>query len=421
MRNKNVFLLCLCFFFLSGCDMFGTPLNTMQPPQLTKEQEEIRKAIENQLPTNSKIVDPIQYGSSLPLYNTVDLDGDSKEEVIVFHLNPPQHYLYSASIFKEINNQWTKIDTLDIATKNIEKLVFEDVTNDERTDIIIGTLNETNDKRLFVYQLNNTNINRSLEISYKEFTIGDLDSNGKAELYTLAFPPKTSKKRKKDSLFVNQYAFDNGNLYIKQQHPVRNTKYAYYSLQSETIAPNKKGLILNTYQNSETNYLTIYYMQNESLTMIPDEVIQPFHREFFPTQLKDSNSDGIMEFSAPMLPKGLIGAQHIMNEQPYVTGYYQWNGNEEFQLVGRHYYEENLLYDFTLPSEWPQKINVIKKDNYILFFNGDKEKNLFNIQVIPIDQWGNDPKKFILKQTKKHVFVSTFPTEKYRHLFQAKE
>jgi hypothetical protein len=422
MLKKKLLLLCISSIFLSSCEVFNIPLDTMRPPKLTDQQERIKEAILEQLPANSRLVDPLRNDSSLPLYNMVDLDGDNKEEVIIFHKNPPQYQLLYASIFKEISNEWIRINTLDISTKDMDKVIFEDITNDGHTDIVLGK-EENEEKHLFVYQLvNNDQVTKVLETPYKELAIEDLDNDGKAELYTLAFEKQSeniSQKRKRKSLFINQYAFDGTGLSINQQQPVRPIKNVDYYLQSGTIASNKKGIVLHTYQSND--YMNIYHVQNGEFVAVSEKSLQPFQKALFPIEVKDINNDGVLEFATSMLETEQTKEQYFANPTPIITGYYQWDGMQTFQLIDRYYHEDSRLYDFKLPKNWTKQLKVVQKEKQVSFIDETTQKILFNIQTIPLDKWEEKQGTFILGQTKNHVFVSSFPVEKYKQNFQIKE
>ncbi|GGE73444.1 hypothetical protein [Priestia taiwanensis] len=421
---RKTILLCSALLLLSGCEMFNTPLNTLQPPKLTEKQEKIKEDILKQLPPNSKIADPIQTGQSLPLYNMVDLNGDGKEEVVVFHLTPQQQ-AYSFSIFKEIGTHWTKVSTLNIATKNIDKVLFKDITDDGNNDIILGIGEETRSKNVFVYQLIDDQIHTVLNAPYEELIVEDMDNDGNTELYTLAIQPKQNKdieKRRRKSMFLNKYSFVNNSLQIYHQLPIHNDKNAYYFLESGTIAPDKKGILLYTYELADpVRNLNIYYEQNEKLVAIPNQSLQMFQQKPFSTESRDINNDGIMELSIPMLKDEHTAEQYLTNQLPFITGYYQWDGKDEFRLIERHYYDTNLSYDFTIPKEWPTNLKLTRKDNSIHFVDGRTNKILFDIQAIPIEKWDDNSKQYILKQTSHHVFVSTFQTDTYQKFFHIQE
>ena len=70
--------------FTSGCSMKTSPENLMKPPKLEGDKEQVRKALEEYLPQNAKLVIPPNQDRPSAI-KFLDLDGDKLNESIVFY------------------------------------------------------------------------------------------------------------------------------------------------------------------------------------------------------------------------------------------------------------------------------------------------------------------------------------------------
>lgn len=189
--QMGVVLLCLS---LSGCSLqFKTDTkDLMNPPTLTQEQAEIKDTLALAVgDTNIKYKYPQngEYHSSFILY---DIDGDKSDEALVFYQSPSRGDSTWMNILDKEDGQWVSVcekpapesrgSTNDIS---IDVVYFDNLTDDEHPNIIIGWVDSRQTKTVVVYSYQNRNLSEVFQYEYGEMSITDLDRNGMKDMVLL--------------------------------------------------------------------------------------------------------------------------------------------------------------------------------------------------------------------------------------------
>lgn len=401
---KGLFLFVM-LFGLTGCSMLETNTSLMAPPTLPDTKEEILLAIEQYVPNSQELLIPLNDKRTNPIIME-DLDGDGKDEAIVFYKKKPG--ILTGVVLKDMDG-WKHLATFDSGGKVLHDLKFFDLTGDGKKEIFIGTAytKEYKSSRvLYVYQLTDEP-ERLLEEAYHHFLTDDFGPTGPALILV------TFIKGKENTMTM--YQTKDMELIVTDKISLDEYIHGYEHLISGRITPSTWGLMLDVGIGAHSGATFVISIQNGKMeNVFPHGEDDPTFKASM-TYSDDTNGDGILEFSVleePVIEKELSHA-----EIPYITAYYQLTDTYEKHLVSRTFDNNAYNYKILLPLEWENvKVNTTDDWKYIEIMDAETDQVLFDVYVSEIKRMEDDWS--LLKETDQYVYLSKAVNEKNKHLFQ---
>lgn len=368
MKDKlAILVLLLSSLVFSGCSIIESPEDLTLPPKLEEDKEGIRRAIEEYLPKNTKpIIPPTDdSGSYIKL---VDLDGDGKDEALVFYNAELEEKPIRILVLKKEGSKWKNISEIKVAGQELDEVAFKQVDGKKGLEVIIGSkIKYSLDKHLSVYSINEDEgkMERIFKNSYDAIIIDDLDGDKLTELLLLKL------NRDNDESYGELYKSQKGKINQIDQVQFSDGAEINYA-EHDYIYKNKKGIIIST--TVEEDFINIYLMKirdGKIDKLLKNDVITTEKQEETEIMLpRDIDKDGAIDFA---LPNGLQedSKNHLIN---WVTEWYSFDGQDNIELKRLNYYDEKLNFTFELPLEWKDKItitnltkneNTIKQEEYV--------------------------------------------------------
>lgn len=401
---KELFLF-VVLFGLTGCSMLETNTSLMAPPTLPDTKEEILHAIEQYVPNSQELLIPLNDKRTNPIIME-DLDGDGKEEAIVFYKKKPG--ILTGVVLKDMDG-WKQWVTFDSGGKVLHDLKFFDLTGDGKKEVFIGTAytKEYDSSRvLYVYQLDDE-AERLLEEACHYFITDDFGPTGPALILV------TFNKGKNNTLTM--YQTKDMKLTVTDTLALDEYINGYEHLISGRITPSTWGLMLDVGIGAHSGATFVISIQNGKMeNVFPHGEDDPTFKASM-TYSNDTNRDGILEFSVleePVVEKDLSHA-----EMPYITAYYQLTDAYEQHLVSKRFDNDTYNYQILLPLKWKNiKINMSDDWKYVEMIDAKTDQVLFDVYVSEIKRIEDD--WTLLKETDQYVYLSKTVNEKNKHLFQ---
>ena len=143
-----IIILVICLS-LSGCNYSIVSVdNLMRPPKLSGESSELQKAFEKTLENPQDVImkNSISgdYRSSFLFY---DLDNDKQSEAFVLYSEPETSELAFCSVFKKVDNEWVKVQSIKGRGEEIYEIDFADVNGDDIFEIVISWIFSSDNQR----------------------------------------------------------------------------------------------------------------------------------------------------------------------------------------------------------------------------------------------------------------------------------
>src|SRR5690606_6690474 len=308
----------------------------------------------------------------------VDLDGDGKEEAIVFYQSNVKTELAKGIILKN-NNGWEKVASIDGGGAVLVDLQFTDITNDNRKEIIAGFTysEESTERGLLIYDIFSEETPKLLlDESYSHFLVDNFDEKEAQELILIKFD-----KGKFNTLLL--FRSEKDTFVVRDRLELDPYINGYYNLISGKVSTTKNGIMLDASigAHSATTYI-IVVEENRLQNMYSQIAEKPLNDTFKIAAVKseDINFDGILEYGTLIEP--VLEKQLAYVDTPYITVYYQIGENDQTEIIDKLFIQYQLQYKISIPLHWPAiKINQSDDRKYTEILDAGTNDVLFDVYV----------------------------------------
>ncbi len=391
MKNKSILLIFLVALLISGCSITESPVDLMKPPELSDDKENIRIAIKEYLPKNTKLITPPTDDNKFSSIKFVDIDGDGMDEALVFYSMTLEDNPFRILILKKQDSLWVNKDEIKIIGQDLDKVLFKNILGNKGMEIIVGSKEKYSIyKNITVYSLTKREKKVIFKNEYDDFIIDDLDNDAISEL--LLFKKGSDMEGAQAELYKNSMDV------ISKVDEVMFSKnadinYVFY----DYLYKSEKGIIISTLEDKE--FINTYLMKVEGgklVNLISDGFIKSRKEDTLDViKPKDINKDGTLEFAVPNKIQE-NSSEKLINK---LTEWYSYDGNSGIKLEAINYYDEVLNFTFDLPLKWKDNLiitnqtshkNTIREEDYVsVDYKKDansKKINLLNIYIYNKDR-----------------------------------
>lgn len=168
---------------LGGCTIYA-PTDLYTLPQPSEEYLQLQSLLNNEIAAGSEYAAPTggNYRQSVQFY---DLDQDGQEEVLAFFRD--EDLLPFICIYENSGETYTLALTIQGVGSSISRVEYAELDGSPGTELVV-VWNYASDLRLLrVYSLSDNSSSVLLEEREQEFTVADLDGDGRSELLTLYY------------------------------------------------------------------------------------------------------------------------------------------------------------------------------------------------------------------------------------------
>src|SRR5690606_24128328 len=334
----------LAIFFITGCSFYEPNTSLMSQPKLPGTKAELKESLSKYIPNNADLLTPINSEKNNPIM-LVDLDGDGKEEAIVFYQSNVKTELAKGIILKN-NNGWEKVASIDGGGAVLVDLQFTDITNDNRKEIIAGFTysEESTERGLLIYDIFSEETPKLLlDESYSHFLVDNFDEKEAQELILIKFD-----KGKFNTLLL--YGQEKDTFVVRDRLELDPYINGYYNLISGKVSTTKNGIMLDASigAHSATTYI-IVVEENRLQNMYSQIAEKPLNDTFKIAAVKseDINFDGILEYGTLIEP--VLEKQLAYVDTPYITVYYQIGENDQTEIIDKLFIQYQLQYKISIP------------------------------------------------------------------------
>lgn len=175
----------ICLLLLSGCNLFPAPESLIKVPKQAKavdKSQDLVSIAQRNLPKGSKLTVPDGPVGVDPVIS-VDLDGDAKDEALVFYRSTFNDNQVGAFVLKKDTSGWGKIFVINGSGTKINWANAVDVMGDRRKELLLGWQSEGSvENVLEVYHWENEKLTKLKELTYNEIEAIEFDGEDKTRL-----------------------------------------------------------------------------------------------------------------------------------------------------------------------------------------------------------------------------------------------
>lgn len=400
MKRLKRIIICILvsvILFLTGCSYTQTGIDALlQPPKLSKQQDEIYSALNITGKKDLKLKYPRKgdYKSAFVIQN---IDEEESEEAILFYEDTTaKERPLQVVVLDQEDGRWVMKNKITEDASEVEKVSF--ITTDEKRYVVIGytSLSKTEKfVRVYHYQDNKlASIGEVLRCS--NYEVFDINGDGEDEVIAMIM-----KKSDRDVQVVTAGAFKLsivGLTMISETNMDPNTT-DFDNIYKGKIDAKTPALYVDGRKGSTKVTTEILIMSKGKLTNLiynanPKKSIIAQTERTIGSYCEDLNNDGIYEIPVVVTALGYENAE--AHQKLSFTDWYNYK-NGELVLYKTSYVDYKLGYLYNIPQKWENKVTLgySSKDNEVFFYEYDSSekeqtKKLASIKVVEKTAYADD-------------------------------
>jgi adenylate kinase family enzyme len=382
----------------------------MKPPELPANQQELKKAIQQYVPAQAEWVSPANEKKANKIIKE-DLDQDGKNELIVFYRLPEETTQMEAIVLKKIKKKWQRIAHLKDLGRELDKVEFNDLTNDNVKEVFIGFSysKDSPEKALTVFDIHGKKPKKLFESPYSAFFSGDFNDDDKGELLLSLLEPNQKHE-------VTLYHMKQKQIETIDQLKLNPYVYDYYQSRSGRISPSIKGAIFDAGMGAHSSLSFIVgVINNQLVNVIPKNMKEEDLFRASSGMSDDTNGDGILEFS---LQKE-ANKDLPYSEMPLIDQYYQLDDDQVATMIQRSFSNRAYAYKIKIPKEWHDvEIHVSEDRRYVKLLSSEDGSLLFDVFVEDKGKQSDLQEWNVITETNQFQYLTKSSPEEWKSFFQ---
>ena len=358
MKKKRLLpIFALILVLLTGCG--AKTIDQMYSlPRRSERNNNLRSAIESSM-VGRVYAAPVS-GANQESVQTADLDGDGKEEYVVF-TKVVQSDDLQILLFNQLTDENYELwETLSCKGSSFEQVQYADIDGKPGCELVVGTqLNEQVNRIASLYSFASGQAEKIKSVIYVKFLVCDLDENGCSELMVIQ-----NGEAEYGNGVARLYSNENGNvvgsaeakLSVAPENIRRMALNKLYSGEPAVYvasACNESAVITDIFAIRDGTFSNISQSSDLGTSM-------QTLRNYF-VYAEDLDNDGVLE-----LPS-LVSMRYNTTEQNLVRWFsVDINGKETNKLYTFHNLEDGWYLE--LESDWIDRFSADKNENIYTFY-----------------------------------------------------
>ncbi len=385
---KILSILFIVIGLITGCGFIESSEDIMKPPKLSISQEEVRELLHEVLDDDAELLSP-QNGVDKNPIQFVDLNNDNEKEVVVFYRIENDKYPLRGLILTKDSGEWRINEGIKGLGNEFDNIMFEDITGNGILEIIIGwDIGDDFNKGISIYQYQEDKTIEIFNDSYEVFAIDDFDNDSISDIFLVKLNRIDLKSK------GQLYKFNDEEMILVDEVQLDGTVNVHYNVNTGLAYDNIVGVFLDSGVGAHAAQTELVILKDGELENVFFNKEMGYVENTFRaygTRCEDIDDDGIIEI--PLLREPISYDTSAMSWMPWITSWYQWDGEHGLKFDSEGYYQE---YYFSFPKKWNERITLDsslegEKETLIFsYFDEDNRKyKLFTIKVFTTEGWAN--------------------------------
>lgn len=345
LATAGVLALLLC-----GCTI-SAPTELYSLPQPSEEYLQLQTLLNQQVASGSEYAAPTggNYRQSVQFY---DLDGDGIEEVLAFFRDGDQ--IPRICIYKDDGEAYTLALTIQGEGGSIARVEYADLDGNLGSELIV-VWNYTSDLRLLrVYAIASDSSSILFEESEREFTVADLDGDGRQELLTLQYDETGNGT-------LCRHSFSREREFATESAPLTRGLTTPSRFRTGTLYDDKTALFVEgALDDGATTVTDIFAMDGETFRNVAYRSYSESSaaRREYPIYAADVNGDKRLE--VPMAFR--LTAEEDVETVYWLYDWYGFSSDGTRQMVCSTYHCTSDGWYLILPESLRQGLQIRRED-----------------------------------------------------------
>ena len=359
MKKRILVPVCAVFLalLLTGCG--ARTIDEMYClPRRSERNNNLRTAIEASM--SGRVYAAPVSGSNQESVQTADLDGDGKEEYVVFTKVLEDDSL-QILLFNQLEDEKYELwETIVCKGASFEQVQYADIDDKPGCELIVGTqLNEKVTRTVSLYSFASGQTTKIKSMIYIKFVVCDLDSNGRSELMVIQ-----NGEAEADSGSVRLYSYSDGNVVGSVEAKLSVSPEHIRRIAVNKLDSGEPAVYVASASNENAVITDIFALRDETFSNISQSTdlgtsMQTLRNYFI--YAEDLNIDGILE-----LPS-LLSMMYNTTEQNLIRWFtIDINGRETDKLYTFHNIEDGWY--IQLDGQWIDRFAAEKNETIYSFY-----------------------------------------------------
>ena len=342
----------LGLLLLSGC--FVKTVDEMYAlPQHSDEYYHLQQAIDAVMTGGASYCAPVS-GVNQQSVQLADLDGDGEDEAVVF-LKRDEVKPLSAYIFDKVGETYENIAVIEGSGAAFESADYVELDDKPGSEIIIGRrLSDQVLQAMSAYTLVDGRIVELMSANYTEYTVADLDNDGRKDIFVLHFDGETQKG------VVELYRYKDGQLEREPEVGMSDGAGSAKRMISGYMAHDVPAVFVASEYGTDSIITDVFAFRGDSFQNITSSdagtSVQTV-RSYY-VYANDIDSDGLIELPELVeLPRIDDSAGTYSIIRWYNLG---MNGEKRVKLTTYHSFASGWY--LTIPDEWDEQITISRSE-----------------------------------------------------------
>ena len=359
MKKRILVPVCAVFLalLLTGCG--ARTIDEMYClPRRSERNNNLRTAIEASM--SGRVYAAPVSGSNQESVQTADLDGDGKEEYVVFTKVLEDDSL-QILLFNQLEDEKYELwETIVCKGASFEQVQYADIDDKPGCELIVGTqLNEKVTRTVSLYSFASGQTTKIKSMIYIKFVVCDLDSNGRSELMVIQ-----NGEAEADSGSVRLYSHSDGNVVGSVEAKLSVSPEHIRRIAVNKLDSGEPAVYVASASNENAVITDIFALRDETFSNISQSsdlgTSMQTLRNYF-VYAEDLNNDGILE-----LPS-LLSMMYNTTEQNLIRWFtIDINGRETDKLYTFHNIEDGWY--IQLDGQWIDRFAAEKNETIYSFY-----------------------------------------------------
>ena len=356
-KRIGILALVLLLLLLSGCAT-KTIDEMYALPRRSERNSNLRSAIESAM-EGRVYAAPIS-GANQESVQTADLDGDGKEEYLIFAKTVQGDALQILLFNQTADENYELWEIIDCRGASFEQVQYANVDDAPGCELIVGSqLSEKVTRTVSIYSFANSQAEKIKSIVYVKFLVCDLDDDGRSELMIIQ-----NSDGDYGSGSVRLYYYSDGNVVSSAEAKLSVSPEYIRRITVNHLSGGERAAYIASAFVDNTIVTDIFALRGGVFTNVArsselSTSMQPLHN--YPVYAEDLDGDGILE-----LPS-LLTMMYNRTEQNLIRWFsVDINGEETNKLYTFHNFDDGWY--IQLNSDWIDRFAAEKNGNTYTFY-----------------------------------------------------
>jgi len=366
-----------------ACTLCGCSIHTISElyclPMRSEEYTGLRSAID-QIMTGREYCAPIS-GENQQTVQSTDLDGDGKDEYILFAKSLDEKPL-QIFIFSLVDEDYVLLDTIECNGSTFEQVEYVQMNDRPGVEIVVGRqVSDQILRSVSVYTLVNNQMEQVMSSSYTKFLCNDLDSDNLSELLILR--PSSSNP---NNGIAEMYGFEGSSIERSHEVNMSGSAESIKRIMLGTLNDGVRAMYVASSVDNSTLITDIYAVVDRIFTNVSfsnesGTSVQTLRNYY--VYADDIDSDNVLEL--PSLITMKTGEDNTAEQQYLIRWFAMTSRGKE---VNKQYTYHNFVggWYVQLDKKLATRITVTQKGNSYEFSLWDRSftqtEKLFSVYVL---------------------------------------